>query len=160
MSLPAAPLALSDEDRAELGRLLASGPQRVAERARVVLACAEPSADGNSGVAAGLGLTPDTVRRWRERFLASGVAGLADGARPGQPKAGLVLAGAEREQLTRWARLLPSRLPAQSGREHTLVPMTRRSSRPGDMTRRRTIRTTDQAPPINDRAYTGPTTRS
>ena len=88
MTLPAAPLALSDEDRAELGRLLTSGPQRVAERARVVLACADPSAGGNSGVAAGLGLTPDTVRKWRERFLASGVAGLADGARPGRPKAG------------------------------------------------------------------------
>ena len=56
--------------------------------------------------------------------------------------------------------LLPSQLPAQSGREHPLVPMTRRSSRPGDMTRRRTIKTADQAPPINDRASAGPTTRS
>src|SRR5215472_16120492 len=86
MSLPVAPLALSDEDRAELGRLLASGPTRLAERAQIVLACAEPSAGGNSGVAAELGLTADSVRKWRERFSASGVAGLADGARPGRPR--------------------------------------------------------------------------
>jgi hypothetical protein len=75
MSLPVAPLALSDGDRAELGRLLASGPPRLAERARIVLACAEPLAGGNSGVAAELGLTADTVRKWRERFPASGRPG-------------------------------------------------------------------------------------
>jgi transposase len=104
VSLPVVPLVLSDGDRAELGRLLASGPPRLAERAQIVLACADPSAGGNSGVAAELGLTADTVRKWRERFSASGVGGLADGARPGRPKAGLVLTGAEREQLERWAR--------------------------------------------------------
>ena len=104
MSLPVAPLALSDEDRAELGRLLASGKPRLAERARIVLACAEPGSGGNSGVAAGLGLTADTARKWRERFAESGVAGLADSPRPGRPKAGLVLTDAERAQLTRWAR--------------------------------------------------------
>jgi hypothetical protein len=49
MSLSAAPLAFSDEGRVELVRLLASRPQRVAERARIALACAEPSAGGNLG---------------------------------------------------------------------------------------------------------------
>ena len=96
MSLPVAPLALSDEDRAELGRLLASGKPRLAERARIVLACAEPGSGGNSGVAAGLGLTADTARKWRERFAESGVAGLADSPRPGRRTAGLVLTDAER----------------------------------------------------------------
>ena len=104
MSLPVAPLVLSDEDRAELGRLLQSGSARAAERARIVLACAEPGSGGNSGVAAELGLATDTVRKWRERFAVSGVGGLADSARPGRPKAGLVLTEAERDQLTRWAR--------------------------------------------------------
>jgi transposase len=104
MSVPVAPLALSDEDRAELGRLLGSGSARVAERARIVLACADPEAGGNSGVAAELGLATDTVRKWRERFAGRGVAGLADSPRPGRPKAGLVLTDAERDQLTRWAR--------------------------------------------------------
>ena len=104
MSLPVAPLALSDEDRAELRRLLGSGSPRMAERARIVLACAEPSAGGNSGVAAELGLATDTVRKWRQRFARDGLPGLADGARPGRPKAGLVVTAAERDQLGRWAR--------------------------------------------------------
>jgi transposase len=104
MSLPVAPLALSDDDRAELGRLAESGPARMAERARIVLACADPAAGGNSGVAAELGLATDTVRKWRERFAESGLAGLADSPRPGRPKAGLVLTDAERDQLGRWAR--------------------------------------------------------
>jgi transposase len=55
-------------------------------------------------VAADLGLSAETVRKWRSRFAEHGAAGLADGARPGRPKAGLVLTGAERDQLTRWAR--------------------------------------------------------
>jgi transposase len=103
MSLPAASLALSDEDREELGRLLQSGPPRLAARARIVLACADSQA-GNSGVAAGLGLSVETVRKWRTRFTEAGPGGLADGARAGRPKAALVLTDAERDQLTRWAR--------------------------------------------------------
>ena len=103
MSLPVAPLVLSDEDRAELRRLLVSGDRRLAERARVVLACADSDA-GNSGVAAELGLSVETVRKWRVRFTGSGPAGLTDDPRPGRPKAGLVLTDAERDQLTRWAR--------------------------------------------------------
>jgi hypothetical protein len=55
MSLPAAPLALSGGDRAELDRLARSGDRRMAERARIILACAD-SADRNSGVAGELGL--------------------------------------------------------------------------------------------------------
>ena len=35
-------LVLTDEDRAGLGRLLESGSPRLAGRARIVLACAEP----------------------------------------------------------------------------------------------------------------------
>ena len=64
-----------------------------------MLACADPAAGGNSGVADGLGLSADTVRKWRERFAASGVAGLSDGLRPGRLKAGLVLSEAERAPL-------------------------------------------------------------
>ena len=103
MSLPVAPLALSDEDRAELERLARCGDRRLEERAGIVLACAD-SAEGNSGVAAELGLSVETVRKWRSRFAGSGTAGLADAPRPGRRKADLVLTGAEREQLARWAR--------------------------------------------------------
>jgi transposase len=103
MSLPVAPLALSGEDRAELERLARSGDRRLEERAGIVLACAD-SAGGNSGAAEELGLSVETVRKWRSRFTESGMAGLADAPRPGRRKADLVLTGAEREQLGRWAR--------------------------------------------------------
>ncbi len=82
MSLPVAPLALSGEDRAELERLARSGDRRLEERAGIVLACAD-SAGGNSGVAAGLGLSVETVRKWRSRFTELGTAGLADAPRRG-----------------------------------------------------------------------------
>jgi transposase len=103
MSLPVASLALTGEDRAELERLARSGDRRLEERARIVLACAD-SADGNSGVAAELGLSVETVRKWRGRFTELGPRGLSDSPRPGRRKAGLVLTGSEREQLQRWAR--------------------------------------------------------
>ena len=45
-----------------------------------------------------------TVRKWRRRFAEAGLGGLADHDRPGRPVAGLVLTGAERDQLARWAR--------------------------------------------------------
>jgi len=103
MSLPVAPLALSGEERAELERLTRSGDRRVVERAGIVLACAG-SAGGNSGVAAELGLSVETVRKWRSRFAEYGPAGLGDAPRPGRRKADLALTGVERDQLARWAR--------------------------------------------------------
>jgi transposase len=68
-----------------------------------VLACVEPG----SGVARGaaqLGSTRMTVRKWRRRFTEDGLAGLAGHDGPGRPVAGLVLTGAERDQLVRWVR--------------------------------------------------------
>ncbi|MFF7188167.1 helix-turn-helix domain-containing protein, partial [Streptomyces sp. NPDC008222] len=75
---------------------------RFVERARIVLACAEGAP--NAGVAAEVGVTVSTVRKWRGKFAAERLAGLEDGARTGRPKADLVLSEAERDQLTRWAR--------------------------------------------------------
>ena len=103
MSQTAVPLALTDEDRAELGRWSRGGLPWLAERARIVLACAEPGS-GVARVAAELGSTRMTVRKWRRRFAEDGLAGLADHDRPGRPVADLVLTGAERDQLTGWAR--------------------------------------------------------
>jgi LuxR family transcriptional regulator, maltose regulon positive regulatory protein len=103
MSQAAAPLALTDEDRIELARWLKGGLPRLAERARIVLACAEPGS-GVARVAAELGATRMTVRKWRRRFAEDGLAGLADHDRPGRPVADLVLTGAERDQLTRLSR--------------------------------------------------------
>ncbi|HEY6274699.1 MAG TPA: IS630 family transposase [Streptosporangiaceae bacterium] len=103
MPQTAEPLVLADEDRAELARWSQEGSAWLAERARIVLACAEPGS-GVARVAAQLGSTRMTVRKWRRRFAEAGLPGLADHDRPGRPVPGLMLTGAEREQLTRWAR--------------------------------------------------------
>src|SRR5438552_2519580 len=99
MPQTAAPLVLTVEDRAELVRWSQGSSPMLAERARIVLACAEPGS-GVARVAAELGSTRMTVRKWRRRFAEDGLAGLADHDRPGRPVAGLVLTGAERDQLT------------------------------------------------------------
>src|SRR5437762_10038456 len=103
MEQTAAPLVLTAEDRAELVRWSQGRSPMLAERGRIVLACAEPGS-GVARVAAQLGSTRMTVRKWRRRFAEGGLAGLADHDRPGRPVADLVLTGAERDQLTRWAR--------------------------------------------------------
>jgi transposase len=95
-------IVLPDEDR-EVLALWARGESRCAERARIVLACAEPGAS-NARVAQQLGITAATAGKWRRRFAAAGLAGLDDSPRPGRPKAGLELSGAERAQLEQWAR--------------------------------------------------------
>jgi len=61
---------------------------RVAERARIVLFAAFGQQDKE--IAAVMAITPKKVSRWRKRFLALGVAGLAkDAPRPGRkPKIG------------------------------------------------------------------------
>src|SRR6266487_103353 len=99
---PAVRITLTDAERQELERWSRAAAPAMAVRARIVLACA----DGASArrVAADLGVTEVTAGKWRGRFAERRMAGLADGGRPGRPKAGLVLTAAEREQLTRWAR--------------------------------------------------------
>ena len=72
MQQTAAPLVLTDEDRAELARWSHGSSPMLAERARIVLACAEPGS-GVARVAAELGSTRMTVRKWRRRFAEEGI---------------------------------------------------------------------------------------
>lgn len=96
-------VVLSAEEFAELSRWAGgAATPRLAERARIVLACAEGLP--TIRVAAKLGVTADTVRKWRSRFVAQRMPGLADEPRPGRCKPELVLSADERAQLTRWAR--------------------------------------------------------
>ncbi|WP_327723657.1 IS630 family transposase [Streptomyces europaeiscabiei] len=96
-------VTLSAEERAELSRWVSGVvAPRFVERARIVLACADGAP--NARVAAEVGVTVSTVRKWRGKFAAERLAGLEDAARIGRPKADLVLSEAERDQLTRWAR--------------------------------------------------------
>ncbi|WP_353611327.1 helix-turn-helix domain-containing protein [Paracidovorax citrulli] len=60
-------------------------------RARIVLACAEPSTT-NRAVAAALGVSPLTVAKWRRRFAEMGLAGLQDAFRCGAPRVRIVVA--------------------------------------------------------------------
>jgi transposase len=94
---------LTDRERDRLVSLSRGESSRLAVRAEIVLALAEPSAVA-ARVAANLGVTVATVDKWRKRFEAEGVDGLIDSPRPGRPKADLVLSGVERDQLQRWAR--------------------------------------------------------
>src|SRR5437899_2358168 len=98
MSRAAARLVLTGDEHDQLARWSQAGPPRLAERARIVLACAQPGSS-NAGVAAALGLTAATVSTWRGRFARARLDGLADRARPGRPKAGLELTAGERETL-------------------------------------------------------------
>ena len=70
---------------AELERLSRSrsGEVRLAERARIVLACLQGKR--NDEIARDMGLRPNTVGEWRRRFAARGIAGLRDEPRPGKP---------------------------------------------------------------------------
>ncbi|WP_307188617.1 helix-turn-helix domain-containing protein [Nocardia amamiensis] len=99
---PKAALTLSDEERDRLAGW-ARGDSRLSERARIVLACAEPGAVSKQ-VAADLGVTAVTVGKWRRRFVESRLDGLTDSPRPGRSKAGLVLTEEERATLQRWVR--------------------------------------------------------
>jgi len=83
---PKAELVLTDDERQALQTWAArpKSTQQLAQRARIVLACA----DGldNQAVAAKLGVTTQTVGRWRRRFTESRLEGLVDQPRPGAPR--------------------------------------------------------------------------
>src|SRR5690349_24723763 len=98
----AVPIVLSADERAELLRRAAGPGVWRADRARIILACAEGMS--NAAAARGLGVAVKSVSKWRRQFAAGRLAGLEDAAPVGRPKAGLVLTDEERAQLVRWAR--------------------------------------------------------
>ena len=86
MGRPKAMLTVSEQQRAQLvrGARAATSTQAFALRCRIVLACADPDV-ANSRVAAELGVSIPTIAKWRSRFIAHGMAGLADEPRVGRP---------------------------------------------------------------------------
>lgn len=78
-------LSCTSQTMEELERLSRSrsGQVRMAERARIVLACLRGKR--NDEIAREMGLRPNTVGQWRRRFAANGLAGLQDAPRSGKP---------------------------------------------------------------------------
>jgi transposase len=83
---PKAPLVLTDEERETLVRWSRRrrSAQSLALRARIVLACAEGKT--NKAVAEELRVWPQTVTKWRGRFVRERLEGLSDEPRPGAPR--------------------------------------------------------------------------
>ena len=79
-------LRLTDDEREALERWTRrpTTAQALAQRARVILACA--SGRTNTRVACELRLTKQTVGKWRSRFVAARLDGLLDEPRPGAPR--------------------------------------------------------------------------
>ena len=79
-------IELSSEDRDRLRFMAGSGisEQRMARRARVILATSE----GKSLelVAAQSGLSKNNCAKWKQRFVKQGIEGLADRPGRGRPK--------------------------------------------------------------------------
>ncbi|EJE50746.1 hypothetical protein PMI14_04608 [Acidovorax sp. CF316] len=80
---PKAELVLTHEERLQLQSFARSRslPAALSNRARLVLASAEGQA--NNAIAVRLGLTTQTVGKWRTRFIERRIAGLYDVVRPG-----------------------------------------------------------------------------
>src|SRR4028118_358804 len=83
----AVPLDLTEAERSELRRLLRRRGvgQALAQRVRVVLACAEPGAT-DLGVARALGVSRQTVATWRGRFAEHRLGGLGGAPRSAAPR--------------------------------------------------------------------------
>lgn len=81
-------LECSDDDFESLKRIVRSHTEsrHLVYRAQIILECIFN--DNQAEVADILGTRPNTVCKWRSRFIERGMAGLEDAPRPGKPNAG------------------------------------------------------------------------
>jgi transposase len=124
---PVAELTLTDEERETLQQWArrAKYSQALAQRCRIVLGCA--AGKSNTEVAAEVGVWPQTVGKWRQRFLTDRLGGLADEPRPGGPRQigdmqieAVLVATLERQpaDATHWSR---ASMAAESGLSKSTV---------------------------------------
>ena len=83
---PKAPLVLAEEERLQLQSIASSRslPHGLVQRARLVLMAADGLSNG--AISGRLGFSPQSVCKWRQRYLQHGVEGLHDELRPGRPR--------------------------------------------------------------------------
>lgn len=124
---PTAEVVLTDEERDTLIRWSRrpKSSQALAQRCRIVLGCA--AGKSNQDVAAELGIWPQTVGKWRRRFVDKRLEGLVDEHRPGAPRTvsdeqieQVVVATLERTptDATHWSR---ASMAAESGLSRSTV---------------------------------------
>src|ERR1035437_5371323 len=86
MSPHAVPVTLTAAERTTLDRRVRRAKTAHRGRVRALIVLAAAAGHGNAAIAGGLGVTADTVRKWRGRFADSGLEGLRDLPRPGRPR--------------------------------------------------------------------------
>src|SRR4051812_34643854 len=74
--MPAAALALSDQDRATLEAWTRASTVSAGQRERALIVLAIADGAGVSGAARSLRVSRPTVIKWRDRFVADGLCGL------------------------------------------------------------------------------------
>jgi transposase len=86
MMKTAVTVVMDEQTRRRLSRTArpARAQARAVLRAKIVLAAADETP--NARIAADLHTGIDTVRKWRSRFAAYGLAGLTDARRSGRPR--------------------------------------------------------------------------
>ena len=101
-------IVLSGEEEAVLAARARSARSEYRDRLRARIVLAAATGRGNAAIAAEAGVCPDTVRKWRRRFVAGRLAGLKDAPRSGRPP---MFTAADRAE----AVALACALPAESG---------------------------------------------
>jgi transposase len=110
---PVVELVLTEDESETLLRWArrAKSSQALAQRCRIVLGCA--AGNTNKQVSEELGVSPQMVCKWRQRFVDKRLDGLADEPRPGAPRTiadeaveELIVATLERQpkDATHWSR--------------------------------------------------------
>jgi transposase len=84
--MPTTAFAVSDQDRLTLVSWTRSSTISAGQRERAEVVLSVAAGAGVSGTARTLGLSRPTVIKWRDRFAADGIDGLADQPRSGRPK--------------------------------------------------------------------------
>jgi len=101
-------IVLSGEEESVLVARVRSVRSEYRDRLRAQIVLAAAAGNHNAAIAARVGVHVDTVRKWRRRFAATGLAGLKDAPRSGRPT---VFTATNRAE----AIALACALPAESG---------------------------------------------